>query len=85
VSGNGPQGGGKGDWKKVRKGGRLAFHGLVTGASIVVCVVAEALGNLTFRGGVGLGRQTIDAALFGLLAGNLLALWLWTKQDAESS
>jgi len=83
VSGNSGKGGG--DWKKVRKGGRLSFHLLITGAAIVVCVVAEALGNLTFRGGVGLGRKSIDAALFGLLAGNLLALWLWTKQDAESS
>jgi hypothetical protein len=65
-----------GDWKKVKAGGRLFFHVAVTVAAIVVCVVGEVLGNLLFRGGAGLGRQSIDAAIFGLLAGNLLALWL---------
>ena len=75
---------GKGDWNEVRRGGRLAFHLLVTGAAIVVCVVAEALGNLAFRGGHDLGGQVFNAALFGLLAGNLLAWWLWVKQDAQS-
>lgn len=73
-----------GDWKKVRAGGRFAFHVTITLATTVVCVAAEVLGNLAFRGGSGLGRQTVDAVLFGILGGNLLALWLWTKADAES-
>ena len=74
----------KGDWNEVRRGGRLAFQLLVTGAVIVVCVIAEALGNLAFRGGHDIGARVFNAALFGLVVGNLLAWWLWVKQDAES-
>lgn len=70
-------------WEEVRRGGRLVFHVVVTLAATAVCVVGEVAGNLAFRKGHDLGGRAIAAAVFGVLAGNLLAVWLWARQTSK--
>lgn len=73
----------KSRWGVVRRGGRAVFHLIVTTATVLVCVVGESIGNLAFRGGHDLLSQAVDAAVFGVLAGNLLAWWLWARQESR--
>lgn len=89
--GDGKRGGGdddggrrRGDWAKVRSGGRVAFHTVITLATIAFSVGGEVAGNLIFRKGHHLADQAFNAAIFGFLAGNLLAWWLWKKEDAKT-
>lgn len=72
------------DWASVRSGGRVAFHAVITTATILFCVGGEIAGNLIFRRGAHLGDQMLNAAIFGFLAGNLLAWWVWKKEDAKT-
>ena len=74
----------RGRWDDVRRGGRVAFHLVIAVATIAVCVAGEAVGNLIFRRGDHLGDRVADAALFGFVAGNLLAWWIWRREDAKA-
>src|SRR6185295_19979959 len=54
-------------WEKVRSGGRLAFHVVLTVVTMAVCVGGEAAGNLLFHGGADLADRALNAAIFGFV------------------